>query len=138
MRALVLPLLAGTVFGAGLAVGGMTDPRRVRGFLDIFGNWDPTLAFVMGGAVATMAIAWLVKARMAAPLFAARFSLPDKSDVTPSLVGGSVLFGIGWGVAGLCPGPGIAALVIDPGSGAVFVASMLVGMALLRLLRAPG
>lgn len=133
---LLTPLLSGTLFGAGLALGGMTDPARVRGFLDLFGDWDPTLAFVMGGAVIVMAIAWAVQKRMGQPMFAEGFSIPERSDLTPKLVGGSALFGIGWGVAGLCPGPGIAALVIEPASAAIFVVAMLAGMGLVRLVEA--
>lgn len=128
-----IPAIAGTVFGAGLALGGMTDPARVRGFLDLFGDWDPTLAFVMGGAVLVMVVAWLVQARMARPVFAEGFALPGTRDLTPKLIGGSALFGIGWGIAGLCPGPGIAALVIEPVSAAIFVIAMLAGMALARI-----
>ena len=127
------PLVSGTLFGAGLALGGMTDPARVRGFLDIAGNWDPTLAFVMGGAVIVMAIVWRIQRFMARPVFADSFSLPDRSDLTPKLVGGSALFGIGWGIAGLCPGPALAALVIEPLSAAVFIVAMLAGMGLVRL-----
>ena len=133
MRTAITSLVVGTLFGAGLALGGMTDPARVRGFLDIFGDWDPTLAFVMGGAVIVMAIAWLIVPRMAEPLIADEFHLPTKSDLTPSLIGGAALFGMGWGIAGLCPGPGIAALVIEPASAAIFVIAMLAGMAALRL-----
>lgn len=126
-------LVSGILFGAGLTLGGMTDPSRVRGFLDLLGDWDPTLAFVMGGAVLVMALAWLIQPKLARPIFAETFSLPDRSDLTPSLIGGAALFGIGWGVAGLCPGPGIAALVIEPVSAAIFVVAMLAGMALARL-----
>ncbi len=126
------PALSGLLFGAGLALGGMTNPARVRGFLDIFGAWDPTLAFVMGGAVAVMAIAWRLVPRMAHPLFAEKFSLPERSDITPQLVGGAALFGIGWGLAGLCPGPGFAALAIAPVEALVFCGTMLAGMALHR------
>lgn len=126
-------LVSGVVFGAGLALGGMTDPARVRGFLDLFGNWDPTLAFVMGGAVLVMALAWLIQRRLAKPVFAQSFSLPTRRDLTPRLIGGSALFGIGWGIAGLCPGPGIAALVIEPVSAATFVIAMLAGMGAVRL-----
>lgn len=133
MRIGVVSLATGTLFGAGLALGGMTDPARVRGFLDIFGDWDPTLAFVMGGAVIVMAIAWRLVPRMAGPLVAEDFHLPTKSDLTPSLIGGAALFGIGWGIAGLCPGPGIAALVIEPASAAIFILAMLAGMAVVRL-----
>lgn len=132
-RRLLPPLVSGGLFGAGLALGGMTDPARVRGFLDLFGAWDPTLAFVMGGAVLVMAVAWRIQPRLAHPLFADGFSLPDRSDITGKLVLGSALFGIGWGVAGLCPGPGVAALVIEPQGAATFVVAMLAGMALVRL-----
>lgn len=131
----VLPqILSGTLFGAGLAIGGMTNPVRVRGFLDIFGDWDPTLAFVMGGAVIVMAIVWKVQAGMERPLFADAFALPDRTDLTAKLIGGSALFGVGWGIAGLCPGPGFAALVIEPVSAAMFVIAMLVGMGIVRVI----
>jgi len=133
MRDILVPLAGGTIFGAGLTVGGMTDPARVRSLLDIAGAWDPTLAFVVGGAVLVMALAWLVQRRMLRPFFAEGFSLPDRSDLTPRLIGGSALFGIGWGIAGLCPGPGFAALAIEPVSAAIFIAAMLAGMGLVRL-----
>jgi len=134
MNRTTLPsLLSGILFGAGLALGGMTDPARVRGFLDLFGAWDPTLAFVMGGAVIVMAVAWRMVARMPQPWLAEAFHLPTRADLTPRLIGGAALFGVGWGIAGLCPGPGIAALVIEPMSAAVFVAAMLIGMAAVRL-----
>jgi len=134
IRGILIPLASGTIFGAGLALGGMTDPARVRGFLDLFGAWDPTLAFVMGGAVLVMAAAWLVQGKLLRPWFAEGFSLPDRSDITPRLVGGSALFGVGWGIAGLCPGPGFAALAIEPVSAAVFVAAMLAGMVVVRVI----
>jgi uncharacterized membrane protein YedE/YeeE len=133
MRDILVPLASGTIFGAGLTIGGMTEPARVRGFLDLFGAWDPTLAFVMGGAVLVMVLAWAVQRKMLRPAFAEGFSLPDRSDITPRLVGGSALFGIGWGIAGLCPGPGFASLAISPGAAAIFVAAMLAGMVLVRL-----
>lgn len=134
MREVLIALASGTIFGAGLALGGMTDPSRVRGFLDLFGAWDPTLAFVMGGAVVVMALAWVVQRQMLRPLFAEGFALPDRSDLTPRLIGGSALFGIGWGIAGLCPGPGFAALAIEPVSAAIFVVAMLAGMVMVRLM----
>ena len=134
MRTTLISLVSGTLFGSGLALGGMTDPARVRGFLDFFGDWDPTLAFVMGGAVIVMAIAWQIVPRMAKPIIAQQFHLPTKSDLTPRLIGGAALFGSGWGIAGLCPGPGIAALVIQPAAAAIFVVAILVGMAGVRLL----
>ena len=133
IRQYLPPLASGTLFGAGLALGGMTDPARVRGFLDITGDWDPTLAFVMGGAVIVMVIAWRIQRFMARPIFAETFSLPDRSDLTGKLLSGSALFGIGWGIAGLCPGPALAALVIQPISAAIFVIAMLAGMGLVRL-----
>ncbi|MCL9981520.1 MAG: YeeE/YedE family protein [Erythrobacter sp.] len=138
IRDTLVPLFAGTIFGAGLMLGGMTDPARVRGFLDLFGAWDPTLAFVMGGAVLVMALAWLLQKRMQRPVFAEGFALPDRSDITARLVGGSALFGIGWGIAGLCPGPGFAALAIEPLSAAIFAAAMLGGMLLVRLVEGQG
>ena len=136
MRQITFALIAGALFGAGLAVSGMADPQRVRGFLDLFGAWDPTLAFVMGGALIPMAIAWRVRARMSTPLAAERFVLPTARDLEPRLIGGAALFGIGWGVAGLCPGPAIADLAIAPAPAAVFVAAMLGGMILHRLMPA--
>lgn len=137
MRVNLATLASGTIFGAGLALGGMTDPARVRGFLDLFGAWDPTLAFVMGGAVLVMAIAWAIQKRMKHPLLAEKFALPDRNDLTPRLIGGSALFGIGWGIAGLCPGPGFAALAIDAPSAAIFIAAMLAGMLLVRMIDKP-
>jgi uncharacterized membrane protein YedE/YeeE len=106
----------------------MTNPVRVRGFLDIFGDWDPTLAFVMGGAVVVMAIAWRIQARMQRPIFGEQFSLPDRKDYDPRLVLGAVLFGIGWGIAGLCPGPAIASLALSPVAVLPFVGAMIAGM----------
>lgn len=133
IKRILPPLLSGILFGAGLAYGGMTNPARVRGFLDLFGDWDPTLAFVMGGAVLVMAIAWRFQQGMMRPLFAEKFALPDRTDLNARLIGGSALFGIGWGIAGLCPGPGVAALAIEPASAAIFVIAMLAGMGLMRL-----
>ena len=127
-------LVAGTMFGAGLTVSGMTDPQRVRGFLDFFGQWDPTLAFVMIGAVLVMAIAWRVRQRMGLPLFAEGFELPSRSDLDARLIGGSALFGIGWGLSGLCPGPAIASLALSAAAVLPFVAAMFAGMAIHRLL----
>ena len=134
IRRYIPPLLSGALFGAGLVIGGMTDPRGVRGFLDVFGDWDPSLAFVMGGALAVMAIAWRVRERMNKPLFGATFALPDRTDLDVQLIGGSALFGIGWGLAGLCPGPALANLSLAFSQVAPFIAAMLVGMAGHRLL----
>ena len=133
MRQNLISLASGTLFGAGLAISGMIDPARVRAFLDVTGAWDPTLAFVMGGAVIVMAVAWRLQARMARPLFGERFALPDRTDLDGRLIAGSVLFGIGWGVAGLCPGPAVASLALAPAAVFPFVAAMLAGMAAHRL-----
>ena len=132
-RALFVALLSGLLFGAGLAVSGMADPARVRAFLDVIGPWDPTLAFVMGGAVLPMIVAWRIKARMDRPLVGSEFHVPSISKVDSKLIGGSALFGIGWGIAGLCPGPAIAGLAVRPLPAALFVAAMLVGMLVNRL-----
>lgn len=129
-KRLLPPLVSGTLFGAGLTLSGMTDPGRVRGFLDLFGAWDPTLAFVMAGAVAVMALAWRIRARMAAPWFGDNFSLPDRSDLDPELIAGAALFGIGWGLAGLCPGPALASLALSPVTVLPFVGALFAGMAL--------
>ena len=126
---LLPPLISGALFGAGLTVSGMTDPGRVRGFLDVFGRWDPTLVFVMGGAVIVMAIAWRIQRRMNVPVFGKKFSLPDRSDLDSKLIAGSVLFGVGWGVAGLCPGPAVASLALAPTTVLPFIIAMIVGMA---------
>ena len=137
MRRVLIALLAGVLFGAGLAHSGMSDPARVRAFLDLFGGaWDPTLAFVMGGAILPMAVAWRIRQRLDAPVADTSFVLPATTGITQSLIGGSVLFGIGWGIAGLCPGPAIADLAIAPVPAAIFVAAMLGGMILHRLLPA--
>ena len=111
----------------------MLDPARVRAFLDIFGDWDPTLAFVLGGALIVMAAAWAVQRRMRTSLAGADFDLPDTSTVDTRLVGGAALFGIGWGIAGLCPGPAVASLGTAIGPAAIFVIAMAVGVALHRL-----
>ena len=133
-RRLIPAFAAGTLFGAGLTISGMTDPQRVRGFLALFGQWDPTLAFVMGGAVIVMAIAWRLRKRLGHPLFAEKFVLPGRSDLDARLILGSGLFGIGWGLAGLCPGPAIASLTLAPAAVLPFIAAMLTGMAIHRFL----
>lgn len=124
---LLVALLAGSLFGAGLFVSGMTDTRKVQGWLDIFGDWDPTLAFVMGGAILPMVLAWrLTRGRR--PVTGDRFPAPVSAGIDGRLLLGSTLFGIGWGLAGLCPGPAIASLSYGGGSGLLFFASMLLGM----------
>ena len=128
-----LALIAGVLFGASLAISGMDDPTRVRAFLDVFGGaWDPTLAFVMGGAILPMAVAWTLRRRIDRPLADNKFALPATRGVTGQLIGGSALFGVGWGIAGLCPGPAIANLAIRPASAIIFVVAMVGGLALYR------
>ena len=119
--------IAGGIFGAGLLVSGMTDTSKVQGWLDIFGAWDPTLAFVMGGAIIPMAIAWrLTEGR--APVLGGTFPAKPDAQFDRNLVLGSVLFGMGWGLAGLCPGPAIASLAFGGWPHILFFVAMLAGM----------
>jgi len=134
IRTTLIALACGCVFGAGLAISGMTNPARVIGFLDVFGAFDPTLAFVMLGALIPMGLAWRVKERRERPFAAQSFVVPATTRVDARLVGGAALFGVGWGVAGLCPGPALANLTLSPLPAAIFVAAMACGMALHRML----
>ncbi len=129
-------LLCGLVFGFGLALSGMLNPVRVLGFLDVAGDWDPSLAFVLAGAVVVSAGGYLLSRRLVRPVLAPTFDLPTGRRIDPRLVGGAALFGIGWGLAGFCPGPAIASLSLGYGKSALFVVAMLVGMALFRLVPA--
>ncbi|MBY6065916.1 hypothetical protein KUW17_04140 [Leisingera aquaemixtae] len=127
MLRMLLALGAGGLFGAGLMLSGMTDTAKVQGWLDIFGNWDPTLAFVMGGALLPMALAWrLTEGRR--PAAGGSFPAPPKAELDRRLILGSVLFGAGWGLAGLCPGPAIASLSYNGWEGALFFTAMACGM----------
>ena len=130
----VLSLLSGSLFGAGLLLSGMTDTTKVQGWLDLFGAWDPTLAFVMGGALIPMAVAWRLTIGRAPPT-GGSFPAPTKAEFDRRLVLGSVLFGFGWAMAGLCPGPAMASLSFGGWQGLVFVASMALGMLLAPRLR---
>lgn len=123
---ILISLIAGSLFGVGLVVADMTNPARVQAFLDPFGAWDPTLAFVMGGAMLPMIVAWMVSKRIR-PILAPTFP-PLKTTVDARLIGGSAMFGAGWGLSGFCPGPALAALSFG-GTGAIaFVIAMIVGM----------
>ena len=115
--------LAGGVFGTGLLISGMTDTTKVIGWLDVFGNWDPTLAFVMGGAIIPMAIAWQIAARQESPALGGSYPAPPEPRLGRKLVIGSTLFGMGWGLAGLCPGPAMASLTWPSTSGARFASA---------------
>jgi uncharacterized protein len=128
MALTIASFVCGLVFGIGLLISGMTEPSKVLGFLDIFGAWDATLAFVMAGAVAVSTIGFALARSRAAPLLASSFAWPTRRDIDAPLVIGSALFGVGWGLGGICPGP---ALVDLAGLGApimIFVAAMVLGM----------
>ena len=128
-----LALLAGAVFGLGLIVSGMANPAKVLGFLDLAGHWDPSLALVMAGAIAVGAVAFKVANPRAVSYLGAEMRLPSASHIDRRLVVGSLLFGIGWGVAGFCPGPALVALGMGEVKALVFVAAMLVGMGAFEL-----
>ncbi|HUT50155.1 MAG TPA: DUF6691 family protein [Alphaproteobacteria bacterium] len=134
MRTILAALVSGLLFGAGLTVSQMVNPAKVLGFLDIAGAWDPSLAFVLGGAVAVWGAAFAVTKRMRAPVFAASFAIPNRRDIDAKLVGGAALFGIGWGLVGYCPGPAISSLALGRWEPAVFLAAMLAGMFAYRLI----
>ncbi|MFK5599690.1 DUF6691 family protein [Methylobacterium sp. HMF5984] len=138
LRRLLAGLVAGVIFGVGLSVSGMLDPVRVRGFLDVTGAWDPSLMFVLGGAVAVSALGYRLSRRLPRPVLADAFQIPTNRRIDAALVGGSAVFGIGWGLSGFCPGPAVAALSTGRLPVAVFVAAMLVGMAAHRFATAPG
>ena len=127
---------SGLLFGLGLIVSLMVNPAKVIGFLDIFGNRDPSLALVMGGAVVVSALGTLIAKRRGVPVLAPRLEIPTRRDLDPRLIGGAALFGIGWGLVGLCPGPALVGLTFGPWQVFVFVAAMIVGMAIFRLVLA--
>ena len=127
MRAL-FAFLAGGLFGAGLYVSGMTDTTKVQGWLDVFGAWDPTLAFVLGGAILPMTLAWHLTTRRARSVLGTDFPGRPAPRIGHNLVVGSVLFGAGWGLVGLCPGPAVASLFWGGAGGLVFLVAMLAGM----------
>lgn len=133
MRALVPALLAGLLFGGGLALSDMVNPARVLGFLDITGKWDLTLALVMGGAVIASALGYFFSRHLRAPVFGSTFFIPENRLLDRQLIFGAALFGIGWGLVGYCPGPAIASLIYGMWQPWLFVAAMAVGMILHRL-----
>lgn len=120
--------LIGGMFGAGLLISGMTNTKKVQGWLDFFGDWDPTLAFVLGGAVTVMWIGWRIAERRAHPVLGGEFPTPLSEELDKRLIAGSVLFGIGWGLSGLCPGPALASITWGGTSGLIFLSAMIVGM----------
>jgi uncharacterized membrane protein YedE/YeeE len=131
MIALASRFVIGLVFGLGLWLSGMTDPQRVLGFLDITGTWDPSLAFVMGSALAVAFVGYRVALRRSRPLLASAFDLPTASAIDSRLILGALIFGVGWGIAGYCPGPALSVLLVRP-QALIFVATMITGMTLTR------
>lgn len=130
----LVSLLVGFIFALGLGISGMTEPAKVVGFLDLFGDWDPSLLFVMVGAISVHFVAFQFLKNKKSPLLSAEWHLPTKRDLTPSLLMGSALFGIGWGLAGYCPGPALTSLASLDGRVFVFVGAMILGIMLFRVL----
>jgi uncharacterized protein len=129
---LVTSLLCGLLFGAGLVISGMSDPAKVLNFLDLAGTWDPSLIFVMGGAVITSFVGFRVLATRPRPLLGSAFHWPTHREIDMPLVAGAALFGLGWGLSGFCPGPAITAIPLLATGTIVFIPTMLVGMGLAR------
>ncbi len=128
MRALATSFISGIVFSFGLGISGMTRPIKVIGFLDFLGSWDPSLAFVMIGAISIFFVAFRQSRKMVSPLVAARFAIPTRNDLDSQLLLGSALFGVGWGLGGFCPGPAIVSLAAAAPPAAIFTAAMISGM----------
>lgn len=131
---LLYALLTGLVFGVGIAVSGMMDPAKVLNFFDVAGTWDPSLAFVMGGALAVTAVGYRLVWRRAKPLFGSTFQIPSNTRIDGKLIGGSALFGVGWGIAGFCPGAALPALGTGRWEVVLFVVAVIVGFMLRRAL----
>lgn len=127
--------LIGLVFGAGIGISGMSNPAKVLNFFDLFGTWDPSLLLVMASALLVTAIGYWLVFKRAAPVFDTVFHLPTKRDLDLLLIGGSALFGVGWGIAGFCPGGAIPALGLGEPSAVLFVGAMIVGMLMANGLR---
>ena len=125
-----IALLSGLIFGLGLILGGMTDPGKVKAFLDVTGRWDPSLALVMGGAIAVGVFAFAAAKRRTTACSGDRIDIPSNTTIDARLIGGGLLFGTGWGIGGFCPGPALVAMSSGLGSAAIFVVAMLAGMAL--------
>lgn len=128
MKAGLTAFLSGAVFAAGLALSGMTQPQKVVGFLDVAGDWDPSLAFVMMGAIGLNIVLFRFILKRTGPVFGGVFQLPNRKDIDPRLVLGAALFGAGWGLGGYCPGPGLVSLAAGGLPALVFVIAMSVGM----------
>jgi hypothetical protein len=129
-------LMLGLIFGLGIALSGMANPAKVLNFFDIAGTWDPSLIFVMGGALATTAVGYrLVFGARAKPVFEPSYSLPETRKIDVSLVGGAALYGVGWGITGFCPGGAIPALGLGDSRTLIFMAAMIAGIVITRALR---
>lgn len=133
MKSNFTALLVGLIFAVGLGLSGMTQPQKVIGFLDLFGRWDPSLIFVMVGAISVHAVSFRLIREQKHPWFSAEWHIPQRREITPALVGGSLIFGFGWGLGGYCPGPAVTSLASLESRPIVFVLSMLAGMVLFRL-----
>lgn len=132
MKNAIAAFVVGFVFAIGLGISGMTQPAKVVGFLDLFGSWDPSLLFVMVGAISVHFVTYRLIRQRKSPLLAEQWQVPTKREITPALVVGSLIFGVGWAVAGFCPGPGITSLANFSKEPTIFVLSMLAGMFLFR------
>ena len=132
MYAILSALLSGLIFGLGLVISGMSNPAKVLNFLDIAGAWDPSLAFVMAGAVLVTSIGYRLILKQSAPKFATAFAVPTRRDIDKPLIGGAAIFGLGWGLGGFCPGPAWTALPLGEAGTLAFVPAMLLGMWLAR------
>jgi uncharacterized membrane protein YedE/YeeE len=130
----LISLITGLIFGIGLIVSGMADPAKVLGFLDLTGLWDPSLALVMAGAIGVGALAFAIAGRRATSFIGLDMKLPSSRQLDRRLMAGSVLFGIGWGIAGFCPGPGLVALGMGESRALIFVLAMIAGMGLFELI----
>lgn len=128
----VVSFVVGLLFALGLGISGMTQPQIVRGFLDIFGDWNYSLIGVMGGAIAVHSIAYFFIKKRAAPFLDIKFHVPTRRDIDKKLLSGAAIFGLGWGWAGICPGPGIVALLSGNLGIVIFVVSMLIGMGIFK------
>jgi len=138
MREIASGLMTGLLFGLGLCLSGMTDPAVVQGFLDIAGDWNPALIFVMAGGVAVTFVGYRLAVPKSRPLWASAFSLPTAAAIDASLLLGAAIFGVGWGLAGYCPGPAMVSLASGRSQVIIFVVAMLTGMILVRWMRAGG
>lgn len=127
MNRIIIALISGILFGAGLVLSEMVNPEKVQGFLDLFGNWDPSLVLVMGGAVTVTLITSRFILKRKTPIFADRFYMAMKSNIDARLVLGAVLFGAGWGLSGYCPGPGLVNAMINPTEAIVFIPALIIG-----------